>query len=320
MTRPLGPTKCSSPFGVPGHRPALAVHHMMVMEAVEREVVDIGPTARFPRDDVVHIGEGHVGAAGKPTVAVTPHHLPALGIRRVAPGPCPRTWCGRRRHRWRRRWWRHTPFAARSRIDQAVPLELAGELGGLDSVVDEGGEWDVHDHEVWAAAGGGALSSTRRRFRSRRRRRADPRASRRPWGPRGPRPPGRAHLGVDRRRELRRHGAMGVVEADEAAIVIRERGNGGVGAATCAKVRATSASSRTVHRSACSFRPSSVSGVATSATTRILSKEISPAHTAPMRWGRSQAFSPPRVSARAVAGRCRSAPWPTVRWRSHPRP
>ena len=137
--------------GVAGHRPAGAVHHMVVVQAHERQIVEVGPAVRFPRDDVVHVGERHVGAAGKPAVAIAPHHLPALGIGREAPGPAlvhgvagvivdgdgdggvtrqPLHGLG---------------------VDQAAPLEVPGECGGFDRVVDQRMEWDVYDHEVRAA-------------------------------------------------------------------------------------------------------------------------------------------------------------------------
>ncbi len=66
-------------------------------------------------------------------------------------------------------------------------------------------------------------------------------------------------------------------------------------------MRATSASSRTLHVLACSQSSASVSGVATSATARTLSKDRSPAQSESTNWGMSQAFSPTRVSDRAVA-------------------
>ena len=126
---------------------------MMVMQAREREVVDIGPAARFPRNDVMHIGEGHVGASGKPAVAISPHHFPALGIGRIPSGPAlvhgvagvvvdgdgDGGVTGDLLH--------GLP------IDQAVLLELSGELRGLNAVVDERIERDVDDDEVRAARG-----------------------------------------------------------------------------------------------------------------------------------------------------------------------
>ena len=40
--------------------------------------------------------------------------------------------------------------------------------------------------------------------------------------------------------------------------------------------------------------------MATSATAPTLSKDTSPSHSEPTRWGMSQAFSPTRISARAL--------------------
>ena len=71
-------------------------------------------------------------------------------------------------------------------------------------------------------------------------------------------------------------------------------------APAAALVRATSASWRTVHSLAWAQSSWSLSGVATSATARTLSKDRSPAQSDPTRCGRSHAFSPRRVSARAV--------------------
>ena len=151
MGRPLGPHELQLLIGVPGHGPPVAVHDVMVMEAHERKVVEVGLASRFPRHDVMHIGEGHVGASGKPAVAVSPHHLPALGIGRESPGPALVHGVadvivdgdgdgGVARH----------PLHGLA-IDQAVPLELPGELGGFDGVVDERVERDVDDDEVRAA-------------------------------------------------------------------------------------------------------------------------------------------------------------------------
>ena len=60
---------------------------MMVVQACESQIVQVGAAAGFPRDDVVHIGEGHVGTARKATVPVPAHHLSALGLGREPFGP-----------------------------------------------------------------------------------------------------------------------------------------------------------------------------------------------------------------------------------------
>ena len=59
----------------------------MVVQAHEGEVVEVGPTARFPWNDVMHIGEGHVGTTREATMSVPAHDLAALGIARFSPGP-----------------------------------------------------------------------------------------------------------------------------------------------------------------------------------------------------------------------------------------
>ena len=84
-------------------------------------------------------------------MAVSPHHLPALGIGRESPGPALVHGVagvvvdgdgdgGVTGH----------PLHGLA-VDQAVPLELPGELRALDGVVDERVERDVDDHEVRAA-------------------------------------------------------------------------------------------------------------------------------------------------------------------------
>ena len=225
-------------------------------------------------------------------------------------GPGPRTWCGRRRRRPRWRWWRHRRSVHGLRVDQAVTLELAGELGRLAGVVDEGGERDVDDDEVRAGRGGPA--------RCARDRRADDLhegvAER--WS-QGVSPSVGDLAGPGLERSGSRHRtrpAAGpswcgmVVEAEKAPVVL---GPGRGRAASAAIVRAMSASSRTEHSRAWSRSSRSVSGVATSATARTLSKEMSPAHSDPTRCGMSQAFSPSvcqRPGGRA--SRRRSAPRP----------
>ena len=102
--------------------------------------------------------------------------------------------------------------------------------------------------------------------------------------------------------QLHAHGATRLVEAQVTTVVLgarRGRGGGGGGAA-CGRRRPA--------RARCTPGPASqsswsLSGVATSATARTLSKDRSPAQSDPTRCGRSQAFSPRRVSARAVGRR-----------------
>ena len=81
-------------------------------------------------------------------MAVSPHHLPALGIRRESPGPALVHGVsgvivdGDRNGGV-------TGHALHGlAIDQPVPLELPGEIGRFDGIVDECVERDVHDHEI----------------------------------------------------------------------------------------------------------------------------------------------------------------------------
>ena len=53
MARPVGPTKCSSSLALPVIVQPAAVHQMMVVQAQEREVLEVGPAARLPGHDVV---------------------------------------------------------------------------------------------------------------------------------------------------------------------------------------------------------------------------------------------------------------------------
>src|ERR1700683_4617367 len=74
--------------GVARHGPALvAVHQVMVVHAGEGEIVEVGPATGFPRNDVVDVGEGHVGTAREATVPVPPQHLSALGLGGAPFGP-----------------------------------------------------------------------------------------------------------------------------------------------------------------------------------------------------------------------------------------
>ena len=59
----------------------------MVPAAQQHQVGQVGPTAGFPREDVVDDGKGDVGTAREPTVAVPADDLASLGARGEAPGP-----------------------------------------------------------------------------------------------------------------------------------------------------------------------------------------------------------------------------------------
>ena len=139
MTRPLGPRKVSVLVGVAGHGPSSAVHQMMVMQTEKREVFKVGPAARLPGHDVVGVGEGDVGAAREAAVAVPAHDLSALGVGRLSPGPA---------------LVHGVPdvvvdtdgdggvagdLADGLGVDQAVALEVPGQLAGLAFLVEEGG-------------------------------------------------------------------------------------------------------------------------------------------------------------------------------------
>ena len=131
MTRPLGPQKVSSAIGVARHRPALAVHRFVVKQAEQGQIVEVGPAPGFPRNDVVDIGEGHVGAAREATVSIPPHDLSALGIGREPSGPAlvhgvPDVVVERHDNGGVT----GDPLHGLA-VDQAVVLELAGEAGGL---------------------------------------------------------------------------------------------------------------------------------------------------------------------------------------------
>ena len=112
-------------------------------------------------------------------------------------------------------------------------------------------------------------------------------------------------LGVGLGRQLGRHGAVLIVEAQVAQFVLglRSRRLCRVGAGRrAALVRAASLSSATERSLAWSRHSASVSGVATSASARTLSKEISPAQRDPTMCGMSQATLATCTSLRAVAG------------------
>src|SRR6185437_733022 len=72
---------------VAAHGPLLGVDPSVMMDAEQCEVVDVRRAARGPGLDVMHVGEGDVGAAGETTVPVAASDLPALGRGRISPGP-----------------------------------------------------------------------------------------------------------------------------------------------------------------------------------------------------------------------------------------
>ena len=67
-------------IGIARHGPALFVHRSVVEQAEQSEIVEVGPAPGFPRDDVMDVGEGHVGTARETTMSITSHDLSALGI------------------------------------------------------------------------------------------------------------------------------------------------------------------------------------------------------------------------------------------------
>ncbi len=120
--------------------------------------------------------------------------------------------------------------------------------------------------------------------------------------------------------QLDAHGAVLLVEAHEAPLVLRAARRLAAGEPARRRERATSASWRTECSWAASASSRSVSGVATSATALTLSKDTSPAQSEPTRWGRSQAFSPTRRQRPgARRPRPRSARRPRTRATSPPR-
>jgi hypothetical protein len=101
------------------------VHQAVVVFAEENESGEVGSSSGFPRDDVVHMGEGHVPTAREATMSIPSPHLSALGLSRKTPGPAllhgvPDIVVDR-----------HGKGGVtgdaldRLRIDQAVPLEFA---------------------------------------------------------------------------------------------------------------------------------------------------------------------------------------------------
>ena len=56
---------------------------MMVVQAHEREVVQVGRASGLPGHHMVDVGEGDVGAAREAAMAVPPHHLAPLGLEGV---------------------------------------------------------------------------------------------------------------------------------------------------------------------------------------------------------------------------------------------
>jgi len=60
---------------------------VMVVQAQEREVLNVGPPVGLPGHHMVRVGERHVGAAGETAMAVPAHHLSALGVSGLSPRP-----------------------------------------------------------------------------------------------------------------------------------------------------------------------------------------------------------------------------------------
>ena len=117
--------------------------------------------------------------------------------------------------------------------------------------------------------------------------------------------------------QLHAHGAERLVEAQEAPLVLgAPGGRRPVRALRSGRRRPALAPSAPWPRRRA---PQSVSGVATSASALTLSKDTSPAHSEPTRWGRSQAFSPTWSAPGRSGSRPRSAPRPRARSTSPPR-
>ncbi len=115
--------------------------------AKEDEVGEVGSSSGFPRLDVVHMGEGHVRTAREPTTSVPSLDLSALALSRKTPGPAlvhgvPDIVVDRHRNGG------VTGDALhRLAVDQAVPLEFAGQGGRAARVLDQGGQGNMGDHE-----------------------------------------------------------------------------------------------------------------------------------------------------------------------------
>src|SRR5258708_33047134 len=121
---------------------------MMVVQTDEREVVEVGPAAALPGHDVVDVGEGDVPTSGEAAMSVPAHDLAALGVARCPPGPAlvhgvtdvvvdPDGDGGLT-----------GDLSDDLCADQAVALELTGQVARLAFVVEEGSERDVDDDEV----------------------------------------------------------------------------------------------------------------------------------------------------------------------------
>ena len=59
----------------------------MMMNTEQDQIVEVGPAPGFPRDYVVHVGEGPVGTAGETAMAIAPDDLSSLGLCWEAFGP-----------------------------------------------------------------------------------------------------------------------------------------------------------------------------------------------------------------------------------------
>ena len=87
MIRPLGPQKVSSVLALPDIAQPFLCTTPMAKETEQGQIVEVGPAPGFPLDDVVDVGEGHVGTTREATPPVPPHHLSTLGIARETSCP-----------------------------------------------------------------------------------------------------------------------------------------------------------------------------------------------------------------------------------------
>ena len=258
------------------------------MPAEQSQVVEVGAASGFPRDDVVDIGEGDVGAAREATTSVPAHHLSALGVGGEPLGPDPRTWCARGRRRGRRPWWRHRRSAApsRHRSGPRIPVRRRGRSPGPSPRPGRPGGRGPRRHRGWSWwLVAGALSLVSGADQSQQ----DVAATL----VQGCLTVGGdllelgvdagLDLGVGIGRQLGADGAVGVVEAQEATIVLgtrtRRRRSPSQLDARAGEV------GQLTHRMQLGLSQSrrSLSGVATSASALTLSKEISPSESEPRR-------------------------------------
>ena len=177
--------------------------------------------------------------------------------------PGPRTWCGRRRRRRRSRWWRHRRSAAPSR-HRSVRHARARPPGWSAALTRRSerssGTWaTTRCTDCAAVARSGRACRQQERISSKRP--SQSRSSQRCVAVRrdvlGPGFEAGPGFGIVIGRELHAHGAEGVVEAEILPVCRRS------GLRSCpasGAVRATSASSRTVHTLAWSRSSSSCPG------------------------------------------------------------